>query len=136
MNKSVFIAMLIFSELLFNSCNVCLANPTNEILAKNPNIPAKISGNEPRSPKQAASEKEYTVSKSELNKLKNEITEIRRDQLNYKIEKELMKEIYQSNFKTINILITSVLGLFGFLGFFGLRDISSLQKKYQDELDS
>ena len=74
------------------------------------------------------------VGRDAVEKLQNDVTEIRRDQLNYKIEKDLLKETYSSNLQTINILITVVLGVFTLLGFFGVRTIGALRKEYSDEL--
>ena len=44
--------------------------------------------------------------------LQNDVKEIRRDQLNYKIEKELLKETYSSNYTTVQIFISLILGIF------------------------
>lgn len=86
-------------------------------------------------PKQQTAERNSTDIESTLNRIKDDIKEIRRDQLNYKIEKDVMKELYSSNLQIINIVIAIVVSIFGFLGFFGLRDINSIQKSYKKELD-
>lgn len=75
-----------------------------------------------------------SITDPQVEKLQNDVTEIRRDQLNYKIEKDLLKETYSSNLHTINIIITVVLGVFTLLGFFGIRSIGVLKKEYSDEL--
>lgn len=67
--------------------------------------------------------------------LDDKISEIRRDQLNYKIEKDLLKETFSSNFQTINVVITIILGIFSIIGFLGIRDIGSINKKYLLELE-
>lgn len=72
--------------------------------------------------------------KSELEVLKNKMEEVRRDQLNYTIEKDLLKETYSNNFDRINVILTSLLGLFAILTFFGVRDINAIKKEYKDEL--
>jgi len=77
---------------------------------------------------------EQQVPKDVVEKIQNDVTEIRRDQLNYKIEKDLLKETYSSNLQTINIVITIVLGVFSIIGFFGIRSIGGLKKEYSDEL--
>lgn len=87
-----------------------------------------------------AAKKDSTIQKmSEIDvaikNINNDIKEVRRDQLNYKIEKDLMKEMYSSNIQIINIVIAIIASVFAFLGFFGLRDISSLQKSYKKELE-
>lgn len=71
-----------------------------------------------------------------LQTIYDQIDEIRRDQINYKIEKDLIREVYSTNYKTVNIVITTILGIFGFFGFFGLRDLHNLHQKYKVDLDS
>lgn len=77
---------------------------------------------------------EPKATKDKIEKIQNDLIEIRRDQLNYKIEKDLLKETYSSNLQTINIVITIILGVFTVLGFFGIRSIGVLRKEYSDEL--
>lgn len=67
--------------------------------------------------------------------LQNKVEEVKRDQLNYSIEKDLIKDTYSNNYDKINLFITGILLIFGFLGFIGFRDISSLKKEYKEELD-
>lgn len=67
--------------------------------------------------------------------LGNKVDEIKRDQLNYSLEKDLLKETYSNNYDRINIFLTILLGLFGLLSFLGLRDINSIKKEYKEELD-
>ena len=55
--------------------------------------------------------------------LEDQFKEIRRDELNYQIEKDLLKETYSSNLQTLNLVLTIVLGLFSIIGFLGIRDI-------------
>lgn len=62
------------------------------------------------------------------------LTEVRRDQLNYKIEKDLLKEVYSSNLQMINIVITIVLGVFAVLGYLGLKSINELRIEFREEL--
>lgn len=70
----------------------------------------------------------------EIETIQRDVAEVRRDQLNYKIEKDLLKETYSSNIQTINIMITIVLGMFSVVGFLGIRSISGLKKEYSEEL--
>lgn len=67
--------------------------------------------------------------------LKQQLQEVRRDQLNYQIERDLLKETYSSNLQTVNVVITIVLGTFTILGFLGVRSIGSARKEFRDELD-
>lgn len=60
---------------------------------------------------------------------------MRRDQLNYQIEKNLPRETFSSNYQTINTFLTIVLALFAIIGFLGTRDIGAIRKEYLAELD-
>jgi tetratricopeptide (TPR) repeat protein len=70
--------------------------------------------------------------KFEINQ--NQLSEVRRDQLNYKIEKDLLKETYENNYQKISMFITVILGIIGVAGFIGIRDINSIKKEYVTEL--
>lgn len=67
-------------------------------------------------------------------KLEDQLAEVRRDQLNYQIEKSLLKETFSSNTQTLTIILSIILGVFTILGFFGLRDLGSVKKDFLDEL--
>ena len=41
-----------------------------------------------------------------INTLENKVDEIKRDQLNYRIEKDLLKETYTTNYNSINSVIS------------------------------
>ncbi|MDP2861618.1 MAG: hypothetical protein Q8N95_02375, partial [Desulfobacterales bacterium] len=71
---------------------------------------------------------------SDLQLIKDALQEVRRDQLNYRIEKDLLKETYSSYIQMINIVITIILGVFTIIGFLGVRNISAINKKFQEEL--
>lgn len=71
----------------------------------------------------------------QVNSLSNKLEEVKRDQNNYSIEKDLLKETYSNNFDRINLLITAILGIFGVLTFFGIRDINSIKREYKEELE-
>lgn len=73
--------------------------------------------------------------KSQLKILEERLEAVRRDQLNYKIEKDLLKDAYASNLETVNTVITIVLGIFAILGFLGVRSISSLRDQFKEELE-
>lgn len=66
--------------------------------------------------------------------LEQRLQEVRRDQLNYTIEKDLLKETYGSNLQIVNVVITLVLGTFTALAFFGMRSIGDVKKRFDDEL--
>lgn len=68
-------------------------------------------------------------------KFEESVSEIRRDQLNYKIERDLLKETFSSNYQTINIVLAIVLGVFTIIGFLGIRDIGAIREKYGNELE-
>lgn len=67
--------------------------------------------------------------------LQNKVDEVKRDQINYSIEKNLLKDTYSNNYDKINLFITGILLVFGSLGYLGLKDINSIKKEYKDELD-
>lgn len=67
--------------------------------------------------------------------LSNNIQEIRRDQLNYKIEKDTLKEVYETNYETINQIITIILAIAGITGYLGIRDIYNTKREYSNELE-
>lgn len=72
----------------------------------------------------------------EIEKLEIEIKSLKSNEANYKIEKDILKETYETNYESISKFITIILGIFGVLGYFGIRDINSIKKEYQNELNS
>jgi tetratricopeptide (TPR) repeat protein len=56
------------------------------------------------------------------------------NQLNYKIEKDLLKEAYSNNYEKISLFITILLGFIAILGYLGIKDIGSVKDKYYNEL--
>lgn len=66
--------------------------------------------------------------------LEDRVKEVKRDQLNYSVEKDIYKEVYSNNFDRINLTITFILGLFGILGFLGIKNINTIKKDYNNEL--
>jgi tetratricopeptide (TPR) repeat protein len=69
-----------------------------------------------------------------MEQMDNQIREIRRDELNYRIEKDLLKETYSNNYERISLIITIILGIIGVLGYLGIKDINSIKKEYTTEL--
>jgi len=69
-----------------------------------------------------------------IESIKDDIKEIRRDQLNYKIEKDLLKETYSSNYSAIQIIISLILGVFAVLSYLGFKGILGLKNEYDSEL--
>lgn len=82
---------------------------------------------------------EPKITHEEINKLRDEVKEIRRDELNYKIEKDLLKETYSSNYQTINIIIALIMAsitvIGTILGYIGFKGISNLKKEYENDLE-
>lgn len=66
---------------------------------------------------------------------KEALQEVRQGQLNYRIAKDLLKDTYSSNTQTINIVIMIVLGVITIIGFLGVKNISSIKRDFQKELD-
>lgn len=64
------------------------------------------------------------------------VKQIDANQLNYKIEKDLLKETYSNNYEKISLVITLLLGVMGVFGYLGLRDITSIKKEYEKELSN
>lgn len=71
---------------------------------------------------------------SQVRLLDNEVKMVQKNQLNYKIEKDLLKETYSNNYERINLIITMILGIIGVFGFLGIRDINTVKKEYRSEL--
>jgi hypothetical protein len=69
---------------------------------------------------ESPSRKENSHLAEKLGFLERSVKEVRRDQLNYKIERDLLKETNSSNIQTINIVIAIVLSIFSVLGFLGV----------------
>ncbi|MDD5451844.1 MAG: hypothetical protein PHT49_08140 [Desulfovibrionales bacterium] len=82
-----------------------------------------------------AQSKENKALQIKIQRIEDNVSEIRRDQLNYKIEKDLLKETFSSNYQTINIVLAIVLGIFSIIGFLGIRDIGALRKEFVSELE-
>ena len=71
-----------------------------------------------------------------LNNIENNVKQVETNQLNYKIERDLLKETYSNNYERINLVITIIFGIMGILGYLGLKDISSIKKEYEQELSN
>ncbi|HEY1047976.1 MAG TPA: hypothetical protein VGF79_16160, partial [Bacteroidia bacterium] len=67
--------------------------------------------------------------------IERNVKQIETNQLNYKIEKDLLKETYSNNYERINLIITIVLALIAILGALGIKDINNIQKNYKLELE-
>jgi hypothetical protein len=66
--------------------------------------------------------------------LEHKLQMLAQGQLNYKIEKNLLKETYSNNYQLFNVIITIVLGIIGVIGFSGIRSINTTKKEYIEEL--
>ena len=64
---------------------------------------------------------------------------LRRDQINYRLEKDFLKEAYASSLQSINIIVAIVFGvitvLVGVFGYFGVKSIRELRTDYAKELE-
>lgn len=88
---------------------------------------------------QATSIQEELLKKTDQLWLKLEITgasveETRRDQLNYKVEKDIYKEVYSTQMSTVSIIGSALFGIAAILGFLGLKDLNEVKLKYQSAL--
>ncbi len=70
-----------------------------------------------------------------MEQLNNSLEEVRRDELTYQIEKDLIRETYSSNYERTNTVISIVLVVLGILGFLGFKGISTTKKEYEIELN-
>lgn len=73
---------------------------------------------------------------NQIEYLKNKVSQVESNQLNYKIEKDLLKETYSNNYEKINMVITIILGIIALLGYLGIKDINSTRKQYASELET
>jgi tetratricopeptide (TPR) repeat protein len=77
-----------------------------------------------------------TSTDSKLNDLEHTVKQIEANQINYRIEKDLLKETYTNNYEKISLTITLILGLLSILGYLGLKDITLIKKEYEKELNN
>lgn len=74
----------------------------------------------------------------QMSVLSDGLSEVRRDQLNYQIEKDLLKETYASNLQTVNQVIAIIFGavtvMVSVLGYLGLKSVSILKAEFGVEL--
>ena len=66
--------------------------------------------------------------------LEQKLEQVKSNQINYKVEKDLLKETYSNNYSRIQTIITIVLGLFTVLGFLGINSITKTKREYEKEL--
>ncbi len=74
------------------------------------------------------------IIENKIKLIENQIDLLKSNQINYKIEKDLIKNTYSNNYNTISLILTGVVALFGFLTFTGFRDVNTLKREYQEEL--
>jgi tetratricopeptide (TPR) repeat protein len=83
----------------------------------------------------------------EIKIIKDQQSEIRRDQLNYRTEKDTLKEVYSvsnntlkeaysSTISGIQIALSVALGIITIVGFFGVRNIGEIKKDYVNDLQN
>ncbi|MCK4957707.1 MAG: hypothetical protein KAS49_08725 [Candidatus Cloacimonetes bacterium] len=66
--------------------------------------------------------------------LEQKVSQVISNQINYKIEKDLLKETYSNNYGRIQLIISIVLGLITLFGIFGISSINRIKKDYEKEL--
>lgn len=88
-------------------------------------------------------EAKITAIQSELINLKDNLKEnqsdldkVRNDEINYKIEKDLLKETYSSSFSTVNTVVSVIFALVTLFGYLVFRNIKEIQSEYKKELDN
>lgn len=72
---------------------------------------------------------------NQLSNLETKVDQTISNQLNYKIEKDLIKETYSNNYDRIQIIISIVLGLITLFGIIGINSINKTKKEYEKELN-
>ena len=92
------------------------------------------SGNEPHGVSSASNLKAKETSRK-IDELAHDVAIIQRDQVNYRAEKDILKELYTTQIDRINTFLSVILGATAILGFFGLKSLTDLKKEYRDELD-
>jgi len=70
-----------------------------------------------------------------LQRVSDQLSEVRRDELNYRLEKDLLEKAYGSNLQIANGVIAAALAFFSLVGFFGMRDIHAQRREYMAELE-
>ncbi len=77
--------------------------------------------------------------KRETKALAEDIAVLRRDQINYKLDKDLLKDAYASNLERIQLTVTIIFGIITALvavfGFLGVKSIKDVRADYTKELD-
>lgn len=76
--------------------------------------------------------------RADMTDLKQAVVEVRRDQLNYQIERDLLKETYSSNVQTINIVIAIIFGavtaIVSALAYLGIKGLRAVRDDFTGEL--
>jgi len=94
-------------------------------------------GNRPQAPEDIRNDIQQLKRDTKVSS--DDLAILRRDQVNYRIEKDLLKEAYASNLQSINIIVAIVFGVItlvgGLLGYLGVRGIRELRADYAKELD-
>lgn len=98
---------------------------------------AEPKGNQPQTPGNVRNDIQQL--KRDIKANTDDVAILRRDQINYRLEKDLLKEAYASNLQSINIIVAIVFGVVtlvgGVLGYLGVRSIRELRADYAKELD-
>ena len=69
------------------------------------------------------------IANSRIAKIENDILEIRRDELNYRVEKDMLKENFATNYQTILIVTGFISAMFTVLSIFGVKGIKEIQNE-------
>ncbi len=69
-----------------------------------------------------------------VDRLQFDVDKIKSDQINYKIANDLLEKTFHSNYSTIQLILTVVIGLFTILSYFGFRGIRTVKKDFDNEL--
>lgn len=75
-----------------------------------------------------------SISDIRIKNMEYEIQQIRSNEVNYKLENQLIKDMYSLNYQTISFIVTIASIIFAVLTFLGFRDVRALKNAYQEEL--
>lgn len=83
-----------------------------------------------------AIQSELIILKDELQENHSDLDKVRNEQINYKIEKDLLKETYSSSFNTVNTVVSVIFAAVTLFGYLVFRNIKEVQSEYKKELEN
>ncbi|MBC3812735.1 hypothetical protein [Undibacterium aquatile] len=85
-------------------------------------------------------QREVDYLKRDLKRTDDDIAILHRDQINYQLEKDLLKETYSTNYQTtaltISLVSTSVGIIFAIIGYLSFKSVGKLKDEFSNELQN